>query len=270
MRYKNNTRAIAFISDTHVGSKYAIFPEKFETYNGNVIKASKLQLEILKFWNFFISKCKEFNVDSVIHLGDAIEGYNKKEAGFGLSLSNIDDQVDCCVQILEPLVRNRKFYIISGTTYHESFETKIHKNIAHKLNGIYCGYLNNLKIKKPDITINIAHKSSNAMIYLSTMLDREVLFLKMSEAYGKFPKVDLVVRGHLHLYANVNVRDMKILQLPCWKAYQPNALFTGILGKRIPDIGGVIALINPDGRIELREYLMEYSKSFYKFLEKEL
>lgn len=263
-------RSIAVITDTHIGGKHALMLPKWENPEGQVFKANKLQRYIYDFWRYFLEKCNEYKVDTVIHLGDAVEGYNRKEAGFNLVLSNLDDQIDCCVDILKEIVKNRKFYIVSGTTYHEATEVKIHKTIANRLGGTFCGYIADLKVKEVGKTINIAHKGSNAMIYLSTTLDREAVFLKMAEGLNKFPKVDIFLRGHLHVFDEIHQRKIRLIQCPCWKAYEPSGIFTGIVGKRIPDIGGLILLFDSENRLQVLHYLMEYDKKFYNYLEKEI
>ena len=45
----NIKRSLAIISDTHVGSRCALFPDKYTTKEGNIVRANAGQLEIFKY-----------------------------------------------------------------------------------------------------------------------------------------------------------------------------------------------------------------------------
>lgn len=256
MRFK---RSVAIISDTHVGSSYAVFPEVYETQEGNVVKANRIQKEIFRYYTDVLLKVyEEFKVDTVLHLGDAIEGLNRKQPAEFLTLSNLEEQKECCINLLKPLVEGRQFFILSGSYYHGSLDTKVHKGIAERLGGVYLGYMANLKLKGTTKVLNVAHTLPSSFIYRSTILDREATLLKEAEALKKFPRVDVVIRGHLHFFEHIHLPKMHIVVAPGMKAYDPSyTQMLKMMGRKIPDIGGALLLVDMKDRVIVHHFLME-------------
>lgn len=251
-------RSLAIISDTHVGSRCSLFPDKYVGSEGNVIKPNEGQLEIYKYWKYFFNEvCNRLRVDTIIHLGDALHGLNRKEAGEGLLLPTLQDQCDCFIQLIRPYLKGRKFLVVSGSGYHESLDFKVHKTIAERLNGIFCGYVADIKLKNTNRTINIAHSSGYPQIYVSTVLDREGFFLKVAEASGKIGKVDILVRGHIHIFEHIHLSTQHLVSTPCWTTFSGNPLTTKLYGRKQPDIGGIVIMIDKYDRITIHHYLMD-------------
>lgn len=253
-------KAIAIISDTHFGAKHALFPDEFKTLHGNTIKANKGQLEIFKHWKYFISKCNEFNVDTVIHLGDVIHGVNIKSKT--TIFHKLDEQVELAIQVLSEITKNRKFFILAGSQFHESVEFEIANVIANRLKGEFLGYVSNIEISKCKKTINVGHSAGSPMVYTATVMDREMLFYKLAEAKGVLKKADWIVRGHLHIYGHQDNSKIHTLLIPAWCGYEP-VRDLKLFGKRQPDVGGCILLIDKDNRILPLHFLMDKIPAFY-------
>ena len=80
---ENAVRSVALISDTHVWSDYALVsntPVYDKKRHVNPPEAlSRGQLTIQSYWyNRFIPTAEEFNVDTIIHFGDGVQGCNPK------------------------------------------------------------------------------------------------------------------------------------------------------------------------------------------------
>lgn len=249
-------RAIAFISDCHIGSLYAVFPEGIKTPQGNELKINVGQKVILDYWNYFWKKCDEFSVDTIIDLADNIEGNNKKEFGANLITSDLEIQKTAYVELLKPHIKRRQYITITGSGYHQSLDTKIQKDIAKRLGGKFYGAVANIHPVGTNRTINIAHGEGGAFVYRATAMDREGLFQLAATAQGKIPKVDVVVRGHLHSFCHLHMPKQHLIQLPCWKAYDPNKITLKSYGKMQPDIGGCILFIDEENRIDIHHYLL--------------
>lgn len=260
----NFKRVIALISDTHVLSDFALCPDGVineETGKNISAMRSAGQLQLFKYWNDFVNVCNFWGVDMVIHVGDAIQGCNPKNAGRNTLDPDIDVQTDACVSLLEPLVKNRSFHCVSGSLYHESVDSKIHYRLCKDLKGIasrseYHGAVYNSRIKGTNKVINVAHCSTGAAIYRSTILDREALFLKVAEAEGRFEwKTTIMIRGHLHCFLHLDNGNTHMIQVPGWQAWYPLRDKVRLYGKMQPDIGGVILFIDDDSRLTLHHYL---------------
>jgi len=247
-------RIIALISDTHIGSRYALWLPEYETEEGNVLKANKGQCQIYEGWVDFCKKCDEMNVDTVIHLGDALHGTNRKEFGRNLMTSELDIQMDVAEQLLKMIVKDRQFIIITGSGYHESLDTKVHKNLAKALNGNFGGAMCNWHIKGTNRKMNMAHGVSGAVVYQTTVMDKESVQLLQAQALGKLVKFDIVARAHWHFAAHLHQRQQHFIQVPCWMAWEPSKPYLGYYGRKQPDIGAYILLIDEEDRIHVWDY----------------
>jgi len=253
-------KAIAIISDTHFGAKHALFPKEFETNSGVMMRGSKSQVQIYEHWKFFIEKCKEFNVDTVIHCGDILHGINKKSKT--TLFNRFDDEIELAVEMLGEIANNRKIFAVIGSQFHESIEFEIGKTIMDRLDGTFLGYVGNIEIGFCNKTLNIGHSSGSPLIYSATVMDREMLFYKLAEAKGMVKKADWIIRGHLHSYYHQDSSKIHTLLAPCWCGYEPIKDIK-LYGKRQPDIGGVILGIDMYGRILPFHFLMDKIPNFY-------
>ena len=253
-------KAIAIISDTHFGAYHSLFPPEYMTKNKQVIKASKGQKEIYNHWRYFIKKCDEFNVDTVIHLGDIIHGINTKSKT--TIFHKFDDQIKLAVEVLKEIIKDRKFFLVAGSQFHESIEFEIGETIAGKLDGKFLGYVADIEIGFCKKTLNIAHSPGNPLIYQATTLDREIIFYKLAESKGMVKRADWIIRGHLHTYSHQDNSKIHAMLVPCWCGYEV-IRDAKLYGKRQPDIGGIILLIDAEGRIIPLHFLMAKNPCFY-------
>jgi predicted phosphodiesterase len=257
MKYK---RIIALISDTHTGSKYALFPPSWKDSEGNEHKANPGQLQIYEAWESFAETCDEMDVDTVIHLGDALHGLNRKQFGLGLMMPDLNQQKDVCVELLKPLVGGRDFFCLSGSGYHESLDWKQHESICKELKPYarrskFLGPLANLEITGTSRIMNVAHGESGAAIYRTTVMDREGTLLLQAEAEGKLPHFDIIARGHWHFFLHLHLAHQHLIQVPCWMAWEPSRPYLRYYGKMQPHIGGVIVRIDQQDRIDPMHFL---------------
>ena len=263
MKYK---RVIAVYSDMHVGSKYAIMPQGFQNREGNLIGLNDGQKYLLQHWNRCKKICDKHNVDTVILAGDLIHGLHYKRQGEGLMLSELEEQKAACLELLEPICRNRTVIGISGTDYHNSRDTKTEKQIIEMLKGTYCGYVMNGDIKYTKRTINVMHGSSGALIYRETAAGREMLFFKEAEALGKTIKADILLRAHNHFYLHMHRRSVHYIINPCWQILEPSQYTTRNYAKFQPDLGMSLLLIDSDDRISSWHFLTEETPHITDFV----
>lgn len=253
-------RKIAFVSDLHVFSRYAIFPPFFVTEQGMKIECSEAQAEIYDHWLEFCDICNRENVDTVVMNGDCIHGQNPIERGNLLVSPNLNEQIDVGTQILKLLVfgkdYKRKLLMFSGSGYHKSTPANDpEKGICDKLDGIWMGAIANIKFAPSNRVFNIQHGESAAYIYREMLLGRELLFLKYAEALGKIPHIDIKIQGHWHNFIHIHEHKLHMVQLPCWMAFEPSRIYLKSYGKMQSDIGGVIISLDEVDRIHVWHYL---------------
>ena len=247
-------RTIGLFSDLHVGSTVALFPRKYKTSDGTTISLNKGQEKLNEYWDDMTNNFKD--CDTLMMVGDSLEGLNKKEYGHGLLVSSLNEQVKACITLLKPMVGTKKFLVFTGSGYHGSADYKCDEAIASSFpNGEFCGAMQNIILDKIGFKINLAHGEGGGTMYRSTKMDREAMFFKLAESCQKLESPDLLVRGHLHYYTYLENEHMRALQLPCWKAFEVSKIFLKNIGRMQPDIGGCKLIIFEDNSVMIKPYL---------------
>jgi len=257
-------RVVLLLADLHIGSRYALWPERWEVEQGGTLTASPAQRKLLDFWRELMTgPVAEWDPDTVVLAADVLEGLNKKEFGASLMACDLEEQKGAAESLLWPVCKDRLTILVDGSLYHESLDTRVHKDLAVRLkaegaDAIYCGAMANIRLKGTNRTINVAHGVGGGAIYRGTQIDREALFAELGAATRRIPRPDIIARGHLHYYERVETETgLHVIQIPCWKSYQAMKLTVGCYGRKQPAIGAVIVAIREaDDGIEIHPYLM--------------
>ena len=260
---ENIERCVALVSDTHVGSNIAVWPdESIYTKEGNNLSAgiNAGQKVLLRGWHEFLGVCDEFKVDTVIHFGDATQGCNPFEGGIETITPDVDYQLDACEELMKPLVKDRIYHQFSGTKYHEVLNFRIHRELVRRLKSeakeaVFQGKVANIGLRGTKKVLNCAHAATSAMIYPAGVIDRELLFAKVAMLEGKIPKFDYLIRGHLHKFLHIDYPDIHGVQLPAWQAWYPLGDKVRLYGRTQPDIGGALLLIDKKNRSILLHFV---------------
>ena len=231
---------IVIISDLHVGSIFAPFPPDFKTKEGNRVGLNKGQMKLFKDFLKFKKEIKEFNPDIILLLGDLVQGYNPKEFGQLVMPCDLVDQAEAVVYLLQDICEKKMIFGVPGTLYHKGVEFHPEKVIVEKLGGKYFSYgVKTLLIEK--FYVNIGHGATGSNLYKLFVLERESMFVKLSEHMKKISPIDIIIRGHLHWAGFFYLPNLKIfyLQNPCWQAWFPIKKSLRYFGLYQPDIGGI-------------------------------
>lgn len=253
-----------FIADLHCGEQFAWQPEEFKTYDGRIFKPSPVQKYILKQWQSIKQVADEFKVQYVFVLGDLLGGLNPKDEGKYITC-DIRDQVRMATQGLAEIAKDRITYIVSGTKYHSipRGEGEPEEDVAIRLRdmGFKAHFLgdmayvevNGMKRKR---RIFIAHESATGLVYPATLMSRDVNWTLQSYAQGKTPRVDAIVRAHLHHWLYIDQSRIHCVQLPGFMALTPYQQTIKYYFKLQPDIGGALMLADEEGRLRFWHFLM--------------
>lgn len=259
-------RSLLLISDIHAGSPYAVSDDKpllIKVGNEvNEVYPNRGQLKLYKHWQHMERMADKFNVDTVVNLAEAIDGTNYKEGGRRLMTADLDAQKDLAVRLLAPIVKDRKYVSCSGSPYHESQDTKVHRDISYRLEKhakecLFVGVTGILTLPVINKKISIAHKASSAMLYTATMADRELIYWNVAEARNQLPHVDWVIRGHLHKFYHLDNGREHFLQLAAWKTWYPIQNSTRMIGRYQTDIGFSILLFDEAGHSTLKNFIYQ-------------
>jgi len=113
----------------------------------------------------------------------------------------------------------------------------------------------NGKIEGTNRTINAQHGTSGAFIYRETAASREIMFFKEAAADGKLDKVDIIVRGHNHIFMHMDKPGKHYLINPCWQCLVPSGYAMKQYAKWQPDIGFTMIFIDMKDRISIMHFL---------------
>lgn len=247
-------RRIGFISCTHVGGSGALWPESHETVDGQTLLPSKEQLTIKQYWDDFVSR-EIKAADTVILLGDMVQGLNRKSCGHGLMISDLGEQVAAAVSLLKPVCEGRKVFSITGSAYHDSMDTSLDMAICKQLGGTFYGGLRTVDVKGTGKVLNICHGGASPTMYKATHEDRESMLLDAAIGAGNIRHpIDIIVRGHWHYYQALELGHRTLVRVPGWQAWYDAKFMRDMLGKKNNPMGAVCLDIGKDVEVRKRLY----------------
>lgn len=259
-------RSVLVLGDIHAGSPYAVCDENPVSINVgnevNLVYPNEGQLELYEHWKYMVKMADKFSCDTVINVGDTIDGGNVYEGGRNMMTPDIEHQKDLAVRLLKPLVAGRKYVCCSPSQYHNSWDSKAERQIAQRVEGVaesslYVGVAGILTLPEVNRRLLVAHKASNAMLYTATMLDRELIYQKVAEANNQLPEIHYRITGHLHKAMHLDNGRQHYLQTPCWKAYYSIKNSTQLIGRYQTDIGFAVVLFDGEGRSSVKLFVYE-------------
>ena len=247
---------IAWMPDIHVGAQMGLFPKEFIPRGGNPMGPNAGQIILRGYMYEFAAECKENKVNILALPGDLVTGQNPREKGKYVINIEMNDQTKACAQVIAEfcsLVPSiEEVWIWKGTGYHGaeqmSVEESIVKNLKedYKIKARYFGEYSFIKLKYKDRekTLFVAHSASAAYMYPEQAMGRDMMMFQESEAQGKLPHVDMIVRAHKHSFIEVHKPSIRSLQLPCFQLFVPYDGAVKMYPRYQPDIGGVIMLLD--------------------------
>jgi hypothetical protein len=247
-------RIFGCISDTHVGSKFALWPPNFVDITGGSISQNPGQEALWEEWIETARFFDKFGVDTILHAGDAMDGQNHKEAGHNLMTPTMNDQIKAAyttLRVICPEDSGRSFHMVGGSGYHQGMGKAIfpEETLTEKLGGKYHGPVALLRPEGVDRLLLLTHGVSGAYVYKTMIMSRELLFTAESEAIGKIEDhIDIRIQGHWHQSVAVHQRRQHSIQLPCWKVWDGSKIAQKSYGKMQPDIGAGVLMLDSEDR----------------------
>jgi hypothetical protein len=188
-------KKVPIIADLHCGSVYGLTPPKyFSQFH------KKIQSESWQAYKHIVDKW--FAPDILIVNGDCIEGNQTRQGGAELITSDRNVQVDMAVEAIEAW-HAKTIFITYGTAYHVGKEEDFEYSIARMLNKHTPTKIEGrLYINIEGLTFDIRHKIGSSGIPHGrfTALGKEIMWDLLDEANKLGPKVDVVIRSHVHYH----------------------------------------------------------------------
>lgn len=197
---------IVILSDLHCGSIYGLTPPEYQTFH-----KSKEQAEA---WDTYESQAKKWaEPDILVVNGDCIGGNESRQGGAECITTDRNTQVDMAVKCLE-IWNAKRILMTYGTKYHvgseaEDFEYLIAQRLKAKIEG-------RLFFSCEGLTFDVRHKvgSSSVPHGRGAPLLKEMMWNLIKEAEEDGPKVDVMVRSHVHYYMWIETPGRIVFSTP--------------------------------------------------------
>jgi len=245
-------RYILMLADLHVGHAFGMMPDGYTNSAGNGIELNVAQRYLWDCWQDLLEKLPQ-RIDTLLLVGDMVEGQNVAEEARGLSEVDPFYQINAAAEILAPVVSrvpvvgdNRNVYIVAGSKYHVGHgrEHLLGKRIqAVPRNGRYAPMWRHIIID--DVLIELAHHQSFTIRYATMPLEREYGFEleRTGRRREALPPEVVIVRAHTHKgYRAVEERGALCVSLPAMKLQDDYAAGSKYPNRLVPDNLGAAAL----------------------------
>ncbi|MGB9615008.1 MAG: hypothetical protein ACPL3B_05870 [Fervidobacterium sp.] len=221
----------------HIGSSYALMPPQFDN-----ILASKRQKKIFQYWKKMCDSVGQ--VDTLVLLGDIVDGCGKATNGRELWTTDVDKQLQCAKELVD-MIKYDKSVIVYGSEYHVEGNLNADQAFGNLIGCSASGWELVLRPKGSRGKIHVSHTvsvSSSAWQYRTTAIAKELMFaLLNSKEMGEYRAV---VRGHAHYYCFVQYSTNMGWVNPCWQMRTPYLSKRGLA--LIPKLGYTTLTIEGD------------------------
>lgn len=185
-------KSIVIVSDTHCGSVFGLTPPEYFSKHHETMQQEG--------WKAYKKMTRDWErPDILVGNGDMIEGTQSKQGAAELITPDRNVQVDMAEECLREW-HAKKIFLTYGSKYHvgeqaEDFEYNIAKSLKAKIEG-------RLFINVEGMTFDIRHKVGMSVVPYgrATILLRDLAWDLIREANGSGPRVDVVVRSHVHYH----------------------------------------------------------------------
>lgn len=245
-------KCIIVVSDLHVGSFTGLCLPEGKQDGGGYYIPNKFQKSLWDYWRdfwdvFVPSQTKRARSVTVVVNGDIIDGNHHNTVA--LWTNDTDTQATNAVEILKPIAKKYKTYVIRGTEAHSGPGSKADDRVAREIGAVPEETTGDhsvwqLWLDVDGVTFNIAHHIgvTSSAAYETSAPMREMIagLIESSQWNQKLPR--MVVRSHRHRFVPVTIPSIygriQCVITPAWQLKTP---FTERIDRmRMPHIGGVV------------------------------
>lgn len=213
-------KKIAVVADLHCGHAAGLLsPPYFWPADapGRRGKIAKAQREAYERYCEIVEQIGP--VDLVVVNGDAIEGMNRRQGGSELAIPDINEQIECAVELLS-LWQARRFVVVAGTGYHVTLDGQdAEVAIAEQLGGEFHNWFT---CAVNETVFDIRHWGGGASMPTTRpgSLMKEWLANLLYSKREERPEADVIVRSHIHSFLHVAISEPRFMAFftpaLCW------------------------------------------------------
>ena len=194
---KKTRRTVMVVSDAHCGHEAGIVPPAWQ----HLIKSDKLLIQAKEVWEWYSTICDLIQPDTVFVLGDMMDGKGMKSGGSELITNQWAEQSNMAVEVIKR-TGAKICDMCYGTAYHVGSEDDYEDIVANTLNssGIKTCISGHGFPIIHQIQFSLKHKVGSSSIPhgRATQIKKEKLWAKLWAERGQMPKIDVLLRGHVH------------------------------------------------------------------------
>ena len=231
---------VLIANDTHVGSVWGLWPPNYKADHDRVLPPNEAQAILYKEWLEFQEAVSKRKYDTVVFLGDMIDGPGYRKRGREEMTPDLMDQVLAGDELLRPLLHAanpNEVYVISGTDYHSDVQQDTERELAKCLDAQYLG-CGPHDFVFGDTTINMSHGEGGSYWYRGTKLDKIGFAMLLCIGGEGLFNAKHIVRGHYHFMAYLHYQHQSMYVSPCWQLQTDYMRKVDPL-KMIPNIGAL-------------------------------
>ena len=246
------TRRVAVVGDMHVGSSVGLW-DTFITPEGEPIVGTDATKILGEYWEDYWEWARDVGYDTVFLMGDLCQGSNRKDAGRNLVTSNLDWQTAVAAEMLQPHVMGKIVHSVSGSAYHQGFETVLDEGVSRLLEPScksinHWGEMVNLEMEGTSKVLQLTHGAGSGTMYRESAMGRRILNIAIGVGNQKLARdIDLIVEAHLHAYHYVEDEQRGFLINPGWMLSFPWKPIIKSYGRTLPTIGATVLEIDNRG-----------------------
>jgi hypothetical protein len=225
MPKKKPIKHIIALSDTHVGSTVALWPEGFVTATGNLLLPNPLQRWFLacweEMWREWVPRVTKGEAFALVLNGDTVDGIHHRSKQ--IMTHDLGDQLSAFVQLFGPLVgRAEKVYFTLGTECHtQQTETYIGRELGAEIDpatGLHAFDVLRLEMWGKLFSFQ-HHVGTTARKWTAATAPTAALANERLEAIdaGHRPP-DYIIRGHRHVPGVYGDGQHKAIVTGPWQA----------------------------------------------------
>lgn len=266
MSPKRKPALVAVVADLHCGSTLAVCPPKVRLHDGGFYESSDVQTWLwqryLEFWQAVDATKREARADLyTIVAGDAMEGHHHGSPQTVAPEGDDEAELYIATTVFDE-IRKRKpkaTFVVRGTEVHVGQREEWLGRYLHAERDAESGNWSrwHLRLELNGCLIDCQHHGGRVGTRPWTRRNTTLGAageIWMEHAMRGLRAPDLAIRAHRHIASDSgDAFPTRLIVTPAWQCKTSYA--HKVAANSIADIGGVLVLVEPDGRYTVRMVL---------------
>jgi hypothetical protein len=215
------TKRLVVISDLHCGHVAGLTPPEFDRWAPEGLADLESQyLNRRYIWDWFEKQVKSLGkVDVLIANGDMLDGKGPASGGTEQLYMSYEQQADMAAAVIGRFAGSPSVNMSFGTGYHTGKEEDWESVLARQIGAEKIGDEDNIEIN--GLVLNYKHHLGTSQVPYgrATAVLRDKFWKDIWALRGEYPKVDVVIRSHVHYHQYTGGPDFLAMTTPALQGY---------------------------------------------------